>query len=233
MDYATFVSTISQLAVDDSTNADFQAILPRASEYAELRIARELDLLTTVSASVSATTAANNPQVAFTRGSFVTIQGVNVLTPSGVSVPANATRNPLLPVSKEFIYFTYGSSSTAGLPRYYAMLDDCTILLGPWPNASYSVELVGTTRPAPLSATNTTTFISTYLPDLMVAGAMVYISGWQRNYGRQSDDPQQAMSYESQYQTLMKSAAVEEARRKFQASGWSSMAPPVAASPTR
>jgi hypothetical protein len=143
------------------------------------------------------------------------------------------TRNPLQPVSKDFIYFAYGSLASNGIPKYYAMIDDCTLLLGPWPNNTYALELVGTQRPANLSASNTTTFISTYLPDLMTMAAMVYISGWQRNYGRQNDDPQQAMSFESNYQTLLKGAAVEEARRKFQASGWTSMSPPVAASPTR
>lgn len=77
------------------------------------------------------------------------------------------------------------------------------------------------------------TFISQYLPDLLVMASMIYISAYQRNFGKESDDPQMAMSYESQYQLLLKSATVEEARKKFDAAGWSSQSPAVVASPTR
>jgi hypothetical protein len=161
------------------------------------------------------------------------VQGVNVITPSTATSTLTGTRNPLQPVSKDFLYFAHGSATNSGTPKYYAMIDDKSFLVGPWPNAAYTLEVVGTQRMTPLAADNTTTFISTYLPDLMTMAAMVYVSGWQRNYGRQSDDPAQAQSFETQYQTLLKGAGVEEARRKFQASGWTSMSPPVAASPTR
>lgn len=76
-------------------------------------------------------------------------------------------------------------------------------------------------------------FISQYLPDLMVMASMIYISAYQRNFGKESDDPQMAMSYETQYQLLLKSATVEEARKKFDAAAWSSQSPATVASPTR
>ena len=63
--------------------------------------------------------------------------------------------------------------------------------------------------------------------------SMIYISAYQRNFGRASDDPQMAMTYESQYQALLKSAVVEEARKKFDASGWSSQSPATVATPSR
>jgi len=80
---------------------------------------------------------------------------------------------------------------------------------------------------------NGVSFISQYLPDLLIMASMIYISAYQRNFGRQSDDPQMAQSYESQYQTLLKSATVEEARKKFEAAAWSSQSPAQVASPTR
>jgi hypothetical protein len=72
-----------------------------------------------------------------------------------------------------------------------------------------------------------------YLPDLMIMASMIYISAYQRNFGRMNDDPQMAQSYESQYQALKASAMVEESRKKFQAAAWSSMSPAPIASPTR
>ncbi len=77
------------------------------------------------------------------------------------------------------------------------------------------------------------TFISEYFPDLFIMASMVYISAYQRNFGRQSDDPQMAQSYEGQYQTLLKSASVEEARKKFEGPGWTSQSPSPISSPTR
>jgi hypothetical protein len=72
-----------------------------------------------------------------------------------------------------------------------------------------------------------------YLPDLFIMASMIYVSGYQRNFGRANDEPQMAVTYESQYKGLLQSAIVEEARKKFQSSAWTSMSPAVAASPTR
>lgn len=80
---------------------------------------------------------------------------------------------------------------------------------------------------------NSQSFISEYFPDLFVMASMIYISAYQRNFGRQADDPQMAQSYESQYQLLLKSAGVEEARKKYEASGWTSQSPAPVASPSR
>jgi hypothetical protein len=63
--------------------------------------------------------------------------------------------------------------------------------------------------------------------------SMIFVSGYQRNFGRASDDPAMAQSYEAQYQTLLKGATVEEARKKFESSGWTSQSPAVVSSPSR
>jgi hypothetical protein len=120
-----------------------------------------------------------------------------------------------------------------GLPKYFVPFNDNLFLVGPYPDQPYYVEIVGTYRPDSLSSSNQTTFISLYLPDLFIMASMVYVSGYQRNFGRQSDDPAMAQSYENQYQTLLKGAAVEEARKKFEASGWTSQSPAPVASPSR
>ena len=224
------------VGVDDA----FNAIIPQMLNYAELRIQRDLDLLPTqTTASYTLTTGSNT--LTISTADFVTVQTILL---------ANSTENvPLLPTTKEFLQNTYGSSSNTGVPAYYAMYggDRATggntnniIVLGPWPNSNYTVTLTGTIR-APtlytfattLSASVGTTFISTYLPDLLIMASMIYISAYQRNFGRESDDPAMAQSYESQYQALLKGATIEEYRKKFQASAWSSMSPSPVASPSR
>jgi hypothetical protein len=171
--------------------------------------------------------------VTIPEGTLVVSEQINVLTPAGTVNPNLGTRNPLLPVTKEFLDAVYGNATSTGVPKYWCPFNDNLFLVGPYPDQQYYVEIVGTYRPASLSSSNTTTFISLYLPDVFIMASMVYVSGYQRNFGRQSDDPAMAQSYESQYQTLLKGAAVEEARKKFEASGWTSQSPTPVATPTR
>jgi hypothetical protein len=231
--YATYKTALATLSVVPETDPNWLSILPDAIEYAELRIYRDLDLLSTVQANTSFSTTTNASKVSLTQGTFVTLQNVNVITPAGTSNPDLGTRVPLLPVSKEYIQYAWPSSTNAAVPYYFAMIDERTFSLGPWPDAAYTLEIIGTVRPDTLSVSNPTTFISQYLPDIFLMASMIFISGYQRNFGRQSDDPQMAQSYENQYMALLKGATVEEYRRKFAASGWTSTSPSPVATPGR
>ena len=234
--YSQYVNELANLAVVDPTNTEFVANLPQCITYAENRIYRDLDLLSTVTSQTGYSLSNGSRQLVFPLSDFITIQEVNVITPIGVSDPNAGTRNPLLPVTKFWLDTVYGSGNQTALPQYFAMLNQNTIIVGPWPSGNYAVELVGTIRPDSLSASNTTTFISTYLPDLFLMASMVFISGYQRNFAlgsAQANDPQMPVNYESQYQTLLRGATVEEARKKFEAGGWTSMSPAVAATPSR
>ena len=51
--------------------------------------------------------------------------------------------------------------------------------------------------------------------DLLIAASMVWVTGYQRNFGAQGNDPQYASSWEGQYQIAFKSANVEELRKKW------------------
>jgi hypothetical protein len=240
--YATYKTQIAQMAVVEEDDVNFLAILPSMIDYATLRINRDLDLLIT-SASLSGVNyklTTGNRNLSFSQnlagGSyFVVSEQINLITPAGQTDPNSSNRIPLLPATKEFLDAVFGSALTAnrGQPKYFAPFNDTLFLVGPVPDVDYYVEVVGTVRPAPLSEAVTTTFISQYLPDLLIMASMIYISAYQRNFGRQSDDPQMAQSYESQYGMLLKSAMVEEARKKFEGAAWSSQAPAPVASPTR
>lgn len=231
--YSQYVTQIATLAVVAETDPAFVTILPQMITYAENRIYRDLDFLSTVEAKPNYSVNTNSRSLLVLASDFVTIQEVNLITPTGVQNPENGTRVSLLPTTKEFINITYPSPSYKAQPEYFAMVDQNNMLVGPWPDGTYYIEIVGTVRPNSLSSSNTTTFISTYLPDLMIMASMIYVSGYQRNFGRANDDPQMAVTYESQYQALLKGAMVEEARKKFQSAAWTSMSPAPVASPTR
>lgn len=250
--YSQYVTQIATLAVVAETDPAFVTILPQMITYAENRMYRDIDFMFT-STSLHGTTfvlTVGNRNLSFNinlssnsdaaTGTFVVSEQINLLTDangdaSATTDPDACVRVPLLPTTKEFLDAVYGSSLTAnrGQPIYFVPFNETLFFVGPVPDQAYPVEVVGTYRPNSLSTTNTSTFISLYLPDIFIMASMIYISAYQRNFGRQSDDPAMAQSYESQYKALLQGAIVEEARKKFEASGWSSQGPAPVANPTR
>ena len=231
--YSQYVTQIATMAVVEETDPAYVTILPQMITYAENRMYRDLDFLFTSIATTSYGLTVGSRQISVPSGTFVVPEQINVITPAGTSNPDSGTRNPLLPTTKEFLDQVYNVASNTGLPKYFCPFDDYTFLVGPYPDQNYTCEIIGTYRPDSLSASNTTTFISLYLPDLFIMASMIYISAYQRNFGRMNDDPQMAQSYESQYQALKNSALIEENRKKFEAAAWTSYSPAPAASPVR
>jgi len=233
--YSSYVQQIATMAVIPVTDPNYTIILPSMIDYAELRIQRDLDFLSTQISTTAYSFTVNNNTLTIPTSQFIVPQTFEVLDDFGNSTP-------LVPVAKEYIQNVYGSGSATGLPQYFAVYGGDTattgntsqnIIVGPTPGTNYTVRLTGTVRSAPLSATNTTTFISTYLPDLFIMASMIYIYAYQRNFGRMNDDPQMAQTYESQYQALKASAMIEENRKKFESAAWTSYSPAPVASPTR
>ena len=147
----------------------------------------------------------------------------------GINVLAYQQRVQLQPVATSFLNAVYGTPATAGVPQYFAMFTQDTAFLGPYPDSNYPIEIFGTFRPEPLSPTHTTTYLTEYLPDVFTAASMIFASGYMRDFGAQSDNPNQAQSWENQYQLLFKGANLESLRQKFAGPGWLSLsAIPVA-----
>jgi hypothetical protein len=242
MNYTEYVDQIATMAVVPSNDPNFQTIIPQMINYAELRIQRDLDLFAGQFSSSSYSATAGSDLVQIQEADFITIQSVSIQTGS--------TRNPLLPVTKEWLQYVYPVGSTPATPKYFSMYTtnvlasqgdganvDGTpymyIRLGPIPDSSYGLTITGTLHLKPLSADNDTTWISTYLPDLFIMASMVYVSAYQRNFGKVNDDPAMAQTYEGQYLALLNGAKMEEFRKKFQASAWTSMSPSPVATPSR
>ena len=246
--YNLYVTQIAALAVYQvntvsgvvtPVDATFATVIPQMLNYAELRIQRDLDLqglLTTNTYSLSS----NSNTLQISVNDFVTIQDFMVVV-GGVPTP-------LLPTSREMILNTYGNPNFVGPPLYFAPYggDASTFgstyqnyLFGPYTDQSYTINAIGTVRAQSLNAFNTNptagtsaTLISTYFPDLLLMASMIYISAYQRNFGRESDDPQMSVSYESQYEGLLK-GTTEENRKKFLAAAYTSQSSSPVATPGR
>jgi len=242
----SYKTQIATMAVVEETDAAFVNILPQMITYAENRICRDLDFLFTSVSNSNYSVSVNTRTITVPTANFFPADGgtlivseqINLLTPAGATDPESCTRVPLLPTTKEFLDAVYGAAANIGVPKYFAPFGDgesaYTFLVGPYADATYTVEIIGTYRPASMSASNPTTFISLNLPDLLIMASMIYIAAYQRNFSSaQGNDPAMPVTYETQYQTLLKAALDEENRKKYEAAAWSSQSRSVSATPTR
>jgi hypothetical protein len=85
-------------------------------------------------------------------------------------------------------------------------------------------EVVGIQRPAPLSAMNSSTILTQYIPDVFIAASMIFGGGYMRDYGSMYV-PESASFWDGQYKELIQSAQVEQFRAKYQSQGWTSNQP--------
>jgi hypothetical protein len=233
------VSTVG--GVVTPVDADLATLIPQAINYAELRIQRDLDLEQSVTNNSTFSLTSGNNLLTLDVNSFITLQSMAYV--SGTKTIR------ILPTSRSFINEVYPDSTVQGPPAYFAPYggDASTtgatsqlFIVGPTPDSNYNLSINGTVRMISLNSFNTSgpaatqyTFISAYLPDLLLMASMIYVSGFQRNFSAQSGDPAMSVSYEQQYNALLKGAMIEENRRKFWASAWSSLSTPPAATSTR
>lgn len=232
--YNSFTTSLANMIVVPVSDPNYVIALPNIIDDAEQRLYRELDLLSTVTRDTGLLAAnSRNFTLPSNNGRFVVIEQMNVITPVATTNPDLGTRNPLLPTSKEYLDVVYPSVTGAGVPNLMAPISDQAWIVGPWPDAAYTVEVIGTIRPAALSADNPNTFLTDYLPDVFLAAALVMSAGYQKNFSSMGDDPKAAVSWESHVKVLLESAMVEEIRKKFGSQGWSSKSPDPIATPPR
>lgn len=239
--YDTYVSAVASLAVTDPADSNFQALIPQMLNYAELRIQRDLDLLPLQYENDSYATTIGSNVLSLSTDDFVTVQSIGV--------QSGTQTLQLVPVSKEYIQLMWNDSNVQATPVDFAPyggdqptagVTSLNFLLGPYPDAAYPLVIVGTNRAPSLyefyqtpQEASGVTFISAFLPDLLVLASLIFMAAYQRNFSATSDDPNMAVNYEKQYQTIMNGAKGEELRKRWSASGWTSTASSPAATPVR
>jgi len=244
--YNAYVSEIANLAVYQTqtvngivqgVDATFNALFPGILNYAEGRIQRDLQLEQAVVLNTYNIAAGSNT-LSVPVGDFVAVESATV------------NNIPLLPASNEYIQNVYTSSGAqAGRPEVFCVQGGDTgtygatsmvLQFGPWADQNYTISLRGLSMMPSLytyanstQAGSATTFISTFLPDLLIQASLIYVAEFQRNFGATSNDPQMGLSYEMQYNELLRGAQTNESRRKFESAGWTSHAPTPLATPGR
>lgn len=77
------------------------------------------------------------------------------LSTYSLAVIVSGEQTYLLPKDVAFIREAYPTASSNGVPRYYALFDDNTFLLGPTPGSNYTMELHYYYEPASIVDTGT------------------------------------------------------------------------------
>ncbi len=215
--------------------ADFTALLPQATSYAEQRIYRELVPLNQRNTDTT----------------LSTVAGSRLINLANAARAVDSIERFALLVAGELYYFdaatldaidlawpnqtlTWAPDQADYLGRYWAMLSDSVIAISPTPDQSYQVNLTGNFVPVPISYNNQTTYLSVMYPELLIAACMIFLTGGLlRNFGAQGDDPKMGLSWEGDYTKLMQSAVFEEERRRMAGVGWSQYSPNPVAKPDR
>lgn len=223
--YTTYLSYIAGLMPTQITDANFVAIQNMMIDDAEQRCYRALNLLdeTVRDSSATFTLSSRTFTLPTTNGTFINVEQMNVITPSGTSNADSGTRNPMTVTSKELLDALWPSTNGSTVPVYFAPITQDTFIVGPFPDQTYNVEVVGVQRPTPLYTSQTTSPLSVFFPDLFVAASMVFISGYMHNFGAGGiDDPKMGVSWEQHYNALLKDAQTEESRKRFLADRYQS-----------
>jgi hypothetical protein len=130
MNYAQLTSLIQEYC--QSTESSFVANIPNFVQYAEERIYNTVQLPALRQNSTASTALGNQ---------YVSLPSDWLATYSLAVVDGSGDYQFLLNKDVNFIRQSFPSASSTGLPQYYSVWDDTTMLLGPTPDAAYTLEL--------------------------------------------------------------------------------------------
>lgn len=95
-----------------------------------------------------------------------------------------------------------------GVPKYYSVWDDNTFYIAPTPNQNYAVELGYIYRPAQLSSTNPTTWVSNNAPEALLYACLIQAYSYTKG-------PKEMLDYfEGSYRQALGGLGIEQQGRR-------------------
>ena len=131
MNYAQLVQAIQDYC--ENTESSFVANIPNFVQVAEERIYNTVQL-PAIRKNVTGTMTSGNKYLSLPDDWLSTFS-------MAVIDPATQVQDFLLNKDVNFIRESYPSPATDGIPKYYAVFDDTSLILGPTPDDDYGVEL--------------------------------------------------------------------------------------------
>lgn len=153
--YAELKTAVANWLADDTLTT----YIPDFITLAEARIYRELkvrQMETALSSAISSGVLA--VPTGFTQMKWAYVNG--------------SPTSPLQQVSLEYLYSQYPARSSGGKPRYFAREGE-NFVFGPYPDSTYTIKGVYYKKLAALSDSNTTNWLITDAPDLILFASLV------------------------------------------------------------
>jgi len=182
MNYTQLVQAIKDYT--ESTETSFVSHIDEFIKQAEKKIYNEVQL-PYLRKNVTGNATLGNKYVQ-TPSDFLAVYSMAI-------IDSSSDQHFLLNKDVNFIREAYAGASTQAQPKYYALFDHNTFILGPTPNSAYNIELHYYYFPASIVSTSTTWLGDNYEQALLYASlvqAYTYLKG----------EPDLLANYEKQYQ---------------------------------
>tara|TARA_R110000850_G_C9806282_1_gene450933 strand:+ start:147 stop:794 length:648 start_codon:yes stop_codon:yes gene_type:complete len=169
----------------DNSETSFVTNLPNFIKGAEEKIFKSVDL-DYFRKNVTSALTSSDPYLSFPS---------DYLSSFSLQITTSGSEGFLLPKDVNFIREYTPASTTTGLPKYYAPFDISNFIVGPTPDANYTVELHYYYRPTSLTAgaDSGTTWISTNAPYALLYGSLI------EAYYYMKGEPDVIAQYEKNY----------------------------------
>jgi hypothetical protein len=202
MTYAELVQKIRDYTEVDS-NVLTETIVNGIIENAEFRIFRDVD-------SDNNRRYATANLVASQR--FIDVPDNLLIVRSAQIIDSDGSSNP---DNREFLEYRdtsfmseFNPTGATGVPKYYSMWDQDTIVLAPSPDATYEIQLNYILKDPGLSSTNTTTYISTNFPNGLLYACLVEAFSFLKG-------PNDLLQlYEGKYKQVVEGFSIEQMGRR-------------------
>ena len=102
----------------------------------------------------------------------------------------------------------FNPTQATGVPKYYANLDDDTLMFAPVPNTTFSIQASYVAKPAGLSSSNTQTYLSKNFPAGLLYACLI------EAYGYLKGPIDMLQYYEKQYTNAISKYAIEQIGRR-------------------
>jgi hypothetical protein len=102
----------------------------------------------------------------------------------------------------------YNSTNAQGLPKYFSYWDEENIVVAPIPDLTYTMQINYILKPAGLSVSNTTTYLSNQFPTGLLYACLV------EAYGFLKGPADMIQFYEQKYQSVLQGFSIEQMGRR-------------------
>jgi hypothetical protein len=202
MTYAELLQKIRDYT-EVSSNVLTDSILNGIIENVEFKILRDVD-------------SDNNRRYAtanlITSDRFINRPAGLLIVRSAQIVDSNGSSEP---DNREFLEYRdvsfmseYNPTGATGVPKYYSLWDQDTIVVAPTPDATYEIQLNYILKDPGLSATNTTTYLSTNFPNGLLYACLA------EAYGFLKGPVDMLQLYDNKYIEAVKGFSIEQMGRR-------------------